>query len=165
MMRLCHKLWLRENLKAKSQYRYTVCVKGLLPTTCQTNSRHLNSNTHICLHTSMKADILDYVHVVVCIISCNQYIHDFSCLEIHLTVKGRGCSQVHTLQFTVYIQRSFQSISDRWLKWSSRLRLTTDKRSSIHVCTPVCVQANVCMGYRCESCVLAMLTHTVHGTE
>ncbi len=180
LMRLGHKLWLRENLKAKPQYRYTVCVKGLLPTTwhplhpltgvgdcaSQTNSNvmllRLNTNwrvnTHICLHTGMNThtyNTLDYVHGVGCIISCDQYIHDFSRLEIHLTVKARGCSRVHThtLRFTVYIQRSLQSISDRWLKWSSCLSVTTDRRSSIHVCAPVCVSTSECVHVK-QMCIM-----------
>lgn len=100
-----------------------------------------NSNMMLLLkgeHTNAWTQIyntLDYAHGVGCIISCDQYIHDFShlvstaALKIHLTVKARGCSQIHTLRFTVYIQRSFKSISDRWLKWSSCLSVTTDWRS------------------------------------
>lgn len=168
MMRLSHKLWLRQNLKAKPQYQYTVCVKGLLPTTwqpppltgaggraSQTNGNvtlwRLNTNTHICLHMGHKRRHTTHwimLHGVGCIISADQYIHDFfSHLEIHLTVKGRGCSQVHThFDFQSSFRDHFSRFqTDRWLKWSSYLSATTDRRSSVRVCTPVCV----CMCNRC----------------
>lgn len=73
----------------------------------------------------------DYDHEVGSIISSDQYIHDFSCLtstavlEIHLTVKVIGRSRIRTLRLTVYIQISFQSISERWPGQSSSLRTTS----------------------------------------
>lgn len=97
-------------------------------------SKHTCACTQAWIQTY---DTLDYDHGVGCIISCNQWIHNFSqlpsmaILKTHLTV--------YTFRFPVYIQRSFQSILARWLKWSCCLSITTDGRSSIHVCTPVCI--------------------------
>lgn len=68
-----------------------------------------------------------YDHKVGSNISSDQYIHDFSCLmstavlKIHLTVKAKG----RTLRLTIYIQISFQLISERWPGRSSSLRTTS----------------------------------------
>lgn len=59
-----------------------------------------------------------YDHKVGSNISSDQYIHD---LKIHLTVKAKG----RTHRLTIYIQISFQLISERWPGRSSSLRTTS----------------------------------------
>lgn len=109
--------WLKENLKAQPRYRCTVCVMGLLPTTrqpgslnrelgdCarQTNSNvmlwpppPLDTNTHMCSdtdtqHTGLRSCCWLYYR------PRSIYIHD-----IWKSIsQAWGCSQVHTLRFTL----------------------------------------------------------------